>query len=287
MLSKQDAINVNDLRLTAKYIFISSHLLYQTILLFRYDWLQKEELMKGKLSKVWLPLMVSGVVLATISVVVVLRTSKPENPFPLSTEVVEKAMEEQSLQWKIGESTSFSDGNVNYEVRNENGKITVFITSTLANNDKGQLSGTVNAANERRFLEVMLLPPTTYESKLTEAITEEQWPAMFDFACSLYGGPRNSKKVYRQFKKATKDEKYEPSKGKKIVWLKKIDGVRYVVSMRPSEKYYGRFDLLSIMLMNDVCYKDYLAAMKRFEEKQAEQEKKKAERSAALSSAGS
>lgn len=194
MLSKQGAINVNDLRLTAKYIFISSHLSYQTILLFRYDWLQKEELMKGKLSKVWLPLIISGLVLPIISVVIVQRISKPENPFPLSTEVVEKAMEEQSLQWKIGESTSFSDGNVNYEVRNENGKITAFITSTLANNDKGQLSGSVNAANKRRFLDVQLLPPTTYESKLTEAITEEQWPTMFDFACSLYGGPRNSKK---------------------------------------------------------------------------------------------
>ncbi len=242
--------------------------------------------MKGKLSKVWLPLIVSGVVLATILVVIVLRTSKPENPFPLSTEVVEKAMEEQSLKWKIGESTSFSDGNVNYEVRNENGKITAFITSTLANNDKGQLSGTVNAENKRRFLDVQLLPPTTYESKLTEAITEEQWPTMFDFACSLYGGPRNSKKVYRQFKEATKGEKYEP-KDRGIVWKKRIDDVNYVVFMRPSAKYYGRFDLISVMIMDDVCYKDYLASAKRYKEKQAEQEKKKAERSAALSSAGS
>lgn len=101
------------------------------------------------------------------------------------------------------------------------------------------------------------------------------------------GDQETQKKVYRQFKEATKGEKYEPPKSKKIVWLKKIDGVRYVVSMRPSEKYYGRFDLISVMIMNDVCYKDYLASAKRYKEKQAEQEKKKAERSAALSSAGS
>lgn len=242
--------------------------------------------MKVKLSKVWLPLMISGIVLAIILVVIVLRTSKPENPFPLSKDTVEKAMEEQSLQWKIEESTSFRDGDSNYDVRNESRKLTAFITSTLANNDKGELRGTVNAANKRRFLDVQLLPPTTYESKLTEAITEEQWPTMFNLACSLYGGPRNSKKVYRQFKEATKGEKYEP-KDRGIVWKKKIGDVNYVVFMRPSEKYYGRFDLLSIMLMNDVCYKDYLASAKRYKEKQAEQEKKKAERSAALNSADS
>ncbi|WP_312644588.1 hypothetical protein [Hydrogenoanaerobacterium sp.] len=214
--------------------------------------------------RVRLSLIISGLVLVLVLFMVVLRISKPENPFPLSVEAVEKALEKHNLQWEIGESKSFSDGNTNYEVLNESGKITTHIDSSLANNEKGELGGTASA---RRFLEVMLVPPPTYESKLTSSIEEEQWPTVFSLACSLYGGSRNSKKVFRQFTEDTKNERYEP-KGRKIVWEKKISGVYYLVSFRPSEKHYGRFDLLSIKLMNDVCYKDYLAMTKRFEEKQ-------------------
>lgn len=75
--------------------------------------------------------------------------------------------------------------------------------------------------------------------------------------------------LFEQFLRDTKDEAYEP-KDRVVRRHKQIDGVHYVVAMRPSEKYYGRFDLLSISIMNNLCYQDYLAQVQRLEASKSE-----------------
>ena len=200
------------------------------------------------------------IIIALFTIVSILSTRKPENPFPLSKETIEEAFEEQDLQWELGDTQSWQEGHINYAVHNQNGKITLFINSVIFNTADGKLIGTVNLANERKMLTLSLLPPQNSESRITEGIEEEQWPQIFGLACSLYGGSRNSEKVFRQFTKDLKKEKYEP-KDRVIIWDKKIDGVQYMVKAKPSEKYYGRFDLLSVNLFNDLCYDDYLAMM--------------------------
>lgn len=180
-------------------------------------------------------------VFALILFWVVFSLSKPseklENPFPLSQELIEKVFEDQGLPWEVRDFKSFRKGQEGYTIYNENEKITGFIITIGENNLKG--------------LELHLIYPSPLASTSNiEGIKGEDWQKMFDLACHLYGGDRDSKKAYKQLKKYMKNESYEPPE-RLIRWNKKIGGIYYVTTLCPSAKNYEEFDLLRIELRND------------------------------------
>lgn len=191
-------------------------------------------------------------VLAIILLIVLFSFQKSENPFPLDKETIEATFERHGLSWTLGEYSSFQEGQSVYMVHNENDKITATLNSI--------------ALIDGRMLDLNFIKTSPSESKLTEAIAEDDWPTMFALACGLYGGFRNSEKVFQQMSNYLQTQRYEPQ-DRTITWDEKIGGIHYMVALCPSLKYYGRFDLVSIKLFDELGYQSYGAALERSNEK--------------------
>lgn len=186
---------------------------------------------------------------------------QPENSFPLDKAVIEQTFAEQNLQWTLGECNSFGEGQGVYMVHNENGKITAMINSAVKGGG--------------RMLGMDLVKPSPSETALTEAVEEEDWQKMFALACGLYGGSLNADKAFQQMSAYLQTQQYEPQ-DRVIIWEQKIGTVYYKAILRPSLKYYGRFDLGSIKLFNKAGYEDYQSQEDKISSEHTAREESKA-----------
>lgn len=186
---------------------------------------------------------------------------QPENSFPLEKTVMEQAFAQQNLQWTLGEYNSFGEGQGVYMVHNENGKITAMINSAVKGGG--------------RMLGMDLVKPSPSETALTEAVEQEDWPKMFALACGLYGGSLNADKAFQQMSAYLQTQQYEPQ-DRVIIWEQKMGAVYYKVMLRPSLKYYGRFDLGSIKLFNKAGYEDYQSQEDKISSERVAREESKA-----------
>ncbi len=200
----------------------------------------------------------AGLLLALAAILYTAR--EPKNPFPLSAVTIEAAFAAQELDWELRETQSFMQGHETHMVYNQNDKATATLTSYEAVGNRG--------------LVLQLLYPGA-ASSISEAVGQEQWPQMFALAFGLYGGPANTGRLYRQLASYLETEAYEPRE-RQIRWLRKAGNMHLVVTVMPSKKYYGQFDLQQIELMNSRYYEEYLAMWQSSREIHLELERQRA-----------
>lgn len=176
-------------------------------------------------------------VLSLIALITACSSEEIQYAFPLDREVVEEVVEKEELGWHIKESQSFTEGHINYLLKNENDKLVCIISSYSKDN--------------MRSLGVNFFP----SSKLAEKPYENKWDDIFKLACTLYGNSKDYKKAYQEFVKYSTDRR--SSKYGSALWSKRIDKVHFEASLDPLEEDPEHFTLTGIQIMNNEAYEEY------------------------------